>query len=86
MTPPPPQRLALGDIPQKYLLVPTHGREPRVVVSHSDVEDFVAVRGVGLDQPGFRSVGVRFRGVVEVDGAVGRAGEDVGGGEAARVG
>ena len=68
-----------GNVPQEDLAVPADGREASVVVGDGEVEDFVAVRGVGLDQAGFGLGGEGFGGVVEVDGAGGGAGEDLGG-------
>ncbi len=49
---PPPQRPRSSHIPQKDLLIPSDGREARVVVCDCYIEDFVAVGGVGLDEAG----------------------------------
>lgn len=65
-------------IPQKNLLVSAHAGKARVVFCDGEVEDFVAVGAVGLDQAGFWGGGGGFQRVVEVDGAVGGAGEDLG--------
>ncbi len=66
-----------GNIPEEDLPVPAYRSEARVVVGDGDVKDFVAVRRVGLDEAGFELGGVGFGGVVEVDGAIGGAGEDL---------
>lgn len=72
-----PQCSRSGNIPQKNLPVPADGGEARVIVGNGDVEDFVAVRGVALDEAGFGRGRVRLGRVVEVDGAVRGAGEDL---------
>ena len=64
------QRLCGSDIPYKNTLVPAHGREFGVVFADGEVEDFVAVRAVGLDEAG-------GGGVEEPDAAVLAAGQDV---------
>ena len=61
------------------MLVAAGGDEARVVGGDGEGEDGVAVGVVGLDQAGFGDCGVGFLGVVEVDGAVGGAGEELGG-------
>ncbi len=73
----PAQRARGRDVPQENLLVAAHGGEASVVAADGEVEDGVAVRGVGLYQAGFGDLWVRFERVVEVDGAVGGAGEDL---------
>jgi len=74
MPAPPPQRARRGDVPEENGLVPADGAEARVVGADGEVEDFVAVGRVGLDEAGFWDCGGGFGGVVEVDGAVGGAG------------
>ena len=65
-----PQRLRRRDIPEKDGFIPADGREARVVGRDAEVEDFVAVRRVCLDQ-------ARGGGVEEADAAVLAAGKDV---------
>lgn len=69
------------DVPKKDLLVSAHGGEASVVARDGEVEDGVTVRRVALDQTGFGDLGVRFEGIVEVNGAVGGAAEDLGDGD-----
>ncbi|KAL8782894.1 MAG: hypothetical protein Q9213_005006 [Squamulea squamosa] len=71
---PPPQRPRRRHIPQENLLVPSHAGESRVILRDGDVEDFVAVGGICLDQTRVRGGGGGFGGVVETDGAVGGTG------------
>ena len=94
MARPPPQRAARGHVPQEDLPVAADAGEAGVVGRDGEVEHFVAVRGVGLDEAGGRGGGESaggggstgggegggrgFEGVVEPDGAVGGAGEDLG--------
>lgn len=59
------------------MLVASDGCEACVVVCDGYVEDFVAVGGVGLDEAGAEGIGAGFEGVVEADGAVGGAGQDL---------
>jgi len=78
------QRPGRADVPEEDLLVAAGGDEARVVGGDGEGEDGVAVGVVGLDQAGFGDcgvgfLGVGFLGVVEVDGAVGGAGEELGG-------
>lgn len=76
------QCLGCCDVPEEDGAVTAHGRECCVGRGDGDVEDGVAVRGVGLDELAWagRSEGVGIgggggtRGVVETDGAVGGAG------------
>ena len=70
------------DVPEEHATVPANGRESCIVGRDADVEDFVAVRGVGLDELcGFRGLewvggggGRRAGGVVQSDGTVRGAG------------
>ena len=73
MARPAAQRARGADVPEEDLLVAADGGEARVVRGEGEVEDFVAVGGVGLDEVGGGGVG----GVGEVDGAVCGAGEEV---------
>ena len=59
------------------MAVTADGCEAGVVVSDGDVEDLVAVRGVGLDEARFGLGGMGFGRVVKVDGAVGGTGENL---------
>lgn len=79
MPTPPLQRPCRGHIPQKNLLVPSNAGEARVIVRHRQVEDLVAVGRVGLHEPRFGDGGGRFERVVQVDGPVGGAGQDLAG-------
>ncbi len=84
----PPEGLRRGHVPQEDGAVPADGGERGVVGRDADVEDFVAVGGVGLDELRWarrveRGCGGGRGGagrVVEPDGAIRGAGEDVGGG------
>ena len=79
---PPLQRSSRNYVPEKDLLVATDAGEPGIVVANGEIEDFVAVSGVGLDEAGFGSGAGGFGGVVEVDGAVTGACKDLTGNEA----
>lgn len=46
----PPQRLGRSHIPKEDRAVPTYRRESRVILCDADIEDFVAMRGVCLDE------------------------------------
>lgn len=76
------RRLRRRHVPEEDGAVAADAGERRVVAGDAQVEDFVAVRGVGLDELGWRrgreGVGC-WRGggpgwVVEADGTVGGAG------------
>lgn len=52
------------------MLVTADAGEPGIVVCNGEIEDFVAVGGIDLDESGlWRGIG-GFGGVVEMDGAV----------------
>ena len=48
----PPKSFGTSNVPEEDGAVSTHGRECCVVGRDADVEDFVAVGGVGLDELG----------------------------------
>lgn len=66
----PPQRRPRRDIPEENRLIPPAGDESGIVVRDGEVEDFVPVRAVRLDQVG-------GGGVEEADLAVLGAREEV---------
>lgn len=59
------------------MLVPTDGDEASVVAGNSEIENGVAMRGIALDKTGFGNIGIGFQRIIEVDGAVRGAGEDL---------
>lgn len=77
MPTPPLQRPRRRHIPQEDLLVASDAGEARVIVRHRQVEDLVAVGRVGLHEPRFGDGGGRLERVVQVDGSVGGAGQDL---------
>lgn len=79
MTHPSPQRPRGRHIPQEDLLVPTNACEARVVLGDGDVQDFIPVRGVRLNQSGSGRGEGGFSRVVEAYETVGGAGQELGG-------
>lgn len=75
-----PRRDGCGYVPEEDGTVAAGGDEALVVGCDSEAEDFVAVGGVGLDEPALGDGGLFFgfeggdggagEGVVETDGAV----------------
>lgn len=59
------------------MLVAAGGDEAGVVGRYGKGEDGVTVGGIGLDEAGFGNGGVGFLGVVEMDGAVRGAGQEL---------
>ena len=59
------------------MLVPTYASKARIIFRDSKIEDFVAMGAVALDKARLGHGGVGFKRVIEMDGAVGRAGEDL---------
>ena len=70
MASPSSQRSCAADIPEEDLFIAANGGEARVVARDCEVEYFVAVGFIGLDQTGRRDIGGGFSGVVEVDSTV----------------
>ena len=77
----PPQRASAGDVPEEDLAIAADGCKPGIVIGDGDVEDFIAVRRIGLDEAGLGLVRLGFGGIIEMDGTVGGAGEDLGWGK-----
>lgn len=80
------ERLRRRYVPEEDAAIAPYGCEARIVRRDADVEDLIAVRRIGLDQlRWFRwCEGVRWvcwcwsaRGVVQSNGAVCRAGQNV---------
>lgn len=70
MSTPSPQRLRSRDIPDKDCLVTTYAYKFVICVRDRDVQNFVAVCGVGLDE-------LRGRGTEEANRTIGAAGEEL---------
>jgi len=74
--------LRFCDIPVKDVAVTAHAGKGGIVLGDGDIQDFVAMRGIGLDKLGctgrLEGVGARWCGgarrIIEADGTVGRAG------------
>lgn len=71
----PPDGRRAGDVPHEDRLVAADAGEARVIVRDGDVEHFVAVRLVLLDQ---RVAAAAARRVEQADRSVGAAGQDLG--------
>ena len=67
---PSPQGARGADIPEKDLLLSSHGSKARVVGPNRNVEDLVAVRIVGLDQSRGSKAGSSLDWIVQVNGPV----------------
>lgn len=78
MSTPSAQRSRRRHVPQEDLLVPAHAREPRIVVGDGEIENLVAVGRIALDQTGLGDRRVGLGRVVEMDGAIRGAGEQLG--------
>lgn len=67
MSRPSSQRPRGCDIPQEDLLVPSHAGETRIVLGDGDVEDFISVGRVCLNESRTNGGAGRFGRVVEAD-------------------
>lgn len=77
MPAPPLQRPRRGHIPQEDLLVTSDAGKARIIVRHRQVEDLVAVGRVGLHEARFGNGGGGLERVVQMDGSVGGASQDL---------
>ena len=59
-----------GHVPEKDLLVAANAGEPGIIVGNGEIENFVTVGGIGLDETRFWCGAEGFGGVVEMHGAV----------------
>lgn len=67
---PSPECPSGGHVPKKYLLVAADAGEAGIIVGNGEIEDFVTVGGIGLDEARFWCGAEGFGGVVEVHRAV----------------
>ena len=79
MSAPSAQCSSCGHIPEEDLFVAPGGGETGVVCCDGEIEDFVAMGGIGLDQARGWGRGKCFERIIEIDRAVRGAGEDLGG-------
>ena len=78
MATPSSQRPRSRNIPQENLLVPTHTREPGIILRHGDIQHLIPMRRVLLHQPRSGRIRRYFRGVIEMDSAIRGTGQDLG--------